>query len=150
MVGCGPLPDSLLCLHDRTEVEALVGVDRDAGAVRMAQDLVDAFGLARIRIMQGDAMDLDYEGFDVICCSVFATPRLGIIQRVAATAGQECSIILRDPFFTGTLLFESVVRSLPPGLEVRAASQSTRSRFMLRYFVLGRGLTEPHRGTSGP
>ena len=136
MVGCGPLPDSLFHLHDWTGVEDLVGIERDPRALRRARQLVDAFELHRIRILDAEVCDVDYAGFDAICCSAFVTPRHPIMQRIAATARPGAVVILRDPVFTGTLLFEDVVRSLDPRFEIHAESGAALGRFMLKHYVL--------------
>lgn len=142
MVGCGPLPDTLLYMHDRTSIETLVGVERDADAQRMARELVERFDRRRIEIRKADGAEVDYSAFDVICCSVFAAPRSQIIERIARTARDDCLVLFRDPVFTGTLLFESILDGLPARLEVLAKSGARPpGPFMLRYFVLGRGRT---------
>ncbi len=139
MAGCGPVPDSLFCVHDHTSVERLVGTDRDPRTVGMARQLVNAFGLTRIRIEQADAGGTDYGDVDAICCSAFLAPRRAIMERIASTAREGCSIILRDPFFTGTLLFERALDALPPRLAVVKELPAARSRFMLKYYLLRAG-----------
>ncbi len=136
MVGCGPVPDSLFCVHDHTSVERLLGMDRDPMAVDLAGQLVNAFGLARIRIEQADACEVDYREFDVLCCSAFLAPRRAIMERIASTAREGSTILLRDPFFTGRLLFESTLDALPPRLAIVSELPATRGRFMLKYYIL--------------
>lgn len=140
MVGCGPVPDSLFCLHDQTAIPELVGLDHDSAALRMARELVCACGFQdRIRIVGGDARAFDYAGFDLICCSVFAAPRGAVVERIAATAGPGALVILREPSGPGTLLFESVLGALPARFEPLAASAAPRGRFMLSYRVFRLG-----------
>jgi SAM-dependent methyltransferase len=147
MVGCGPLPDSLLYLHEETAVESLVGIDRDPQALRRARELSAAFGLERIEIRDADARDFDYAGFDLICCSAFLTPRREVLARVAATARPDCAILLRDPVLTGKLFFESVLPD--PRFEVCAESSAPPRRFMLKYYSLRRRPAPPP-GTRDP
>ncbi len=118
MVGCGPFPDSLFCLHDRTSVPELVGFDRDPDAVAVAASLARALGLDRIRIEAADAAGLDYGGFDAICCSVFATPRHDVLARIAATAPVGATVIVREPVGASVLVFEPVLDDPPAGLEL--------------------------------
>lgn len=131
MIGCGPLPDSLVCLHRHTEVERLIGFDRDPGSSVLAQELIDGLGLDRIRITSGDGEELDYRDFDVVCPTVFAVPRRAVVERIARTARPGATVIVRDPFFTGTLLFERVLDALPAQLERCAEAPSRAGRFML-------------------
>ncbi len=139
MVGCGPLPDSLLCLYERTDIATLVGFERDPAAALMARELLEALGLDRIRSVEGDGLEVDYGDFDAICPSVFAVPRRAIAERIAETAREDAVVILRDPFFTGTLLFEPLADSLPAPLEIRSETASAPGPFMLRRYVVGLG-----------
>lgn len=135
LIGCGPVPDSLFCLHDCTKIENITGVDRNAKAVHMARQLVTAFGLDRIRIEERDAGDIDCGGYDMICCSAFITPRQDALARIISTANPGSIVIVRDPVFTGTLLFERMLQRLPPQLELLAESPSAMGRFMLKYYI---------------
>lgn len=146
MVGCGPFPDSLLCLHDETVVPELVGFDRDPASAAAAAELVRTLGLGRISIERADARELDYSGFDAVCCSVFAEPRAAILARAAQTADAGTVVLVREPFFTGRLLFESVLDESPDGLEPLAHA-SGRGPFMLGYHALR---VRPRQGTTGP
>jgi hypothetical protein len=146
MVGCGPLPDSLLYMEEHTDIESLVGIERDPKALGMARELVAAFGLERIRIVEGEGERIDYGEFDLICPSVFVTPRLATLERIAATAREGVRVILREPFYTGTLLFEPVLDVLPPPLEVIADSRSEPGRLMLKRYVLGLGRRRERTG----
>lgn len=137
MIGCGSLPDTLLYLHEHTEIETLVGIERDPRAADHARELAENLGCDRIEIAAGDGIEADYAGFDVICPSVFARPRLEIVERIAGTASAHAQVILRDPTFTGKLLFEGVLGSLPDRLEVRAEARSRPGRLMLNRHVLG-------------
>ncbi|HVM46684.1 MAG TPA: class I SAM-dependent methyltransferase [Candidatus Acidoferrum sp.] len=136
VMGCGRAPCSLFYLHDWTNVECLVGIDRDRQSLEMAQRLVDGFGLRRVRLMEADACELDYCEFDVIYWGPFAAPRRNVMARVVATARPNSTVVLRDPFFTGTLLFEPMVRSLDPRLAIGASSEAYPGRFVLKHYVL--------------
>ena len=136
MLGCGRVPGSLFYLHDWTAVDRLVGIDTDPDALRMARELVAAFGLTRIRILAADACAFDYGDYDVIYWDPFAIPRRKVMERIASTARQDSVIILREPFFTGTLLFESVVPSLAPRFAICAESATFPGRFMLKHYLL--------------
>jgi hypothetical protein len=136
LMGCGRAPCSLFYLHDWTEVECLVGIDRDRQSLDMARELVDGFGLRRVRLVEADACDLDYAEFDVIYWDPFALPRRKIMERVVETARSDSAVILRDPFFTGTLLCEPMAGCLNPRLEICAESAGFPGRFMLKHYVL--------------
>jgi hypothetical protein len=135
MIGCGPLPDTLLFLHEHTAVEVLIGIEQDRRAAAQARTLVDRLGLDRIEILERDGARADYAGFDVVFVSVFAQPREEVIARVADSAGPGALVILRDPVFTGGLLFESVLDRLPERLELRALTRSRPGSLMLARYV---------------
>jgi hypothetical protein len=135
MMGCGRAPCSLFYLHDWTDIECLVGIDRDPHSLGMARQLVDGLGLPRIRIVEADACDLDYAEFDIIYWDPFALPRRKVMERIVETARSDSVVILRDPFFTGTLLFEPMARSLGR-LAICGESAAFPGRFMLKHYVL--------------
>jgi hypothetical protein len=139
MIGCGPLPDTLLYLHEHTAIDALVGIEHERHAADRARTLVDRFGLDRIEILEQDGTQADYAGFDVVFVSVFAQPRAEVIARVAGTADAGALVILRDPMFTGRLLFESVLGRLPERFELRARARSHPGSLMLARYVLAVG-----------
>jgi hypothetical protein len=145
VMGCGRAPCSLFYLHDWTEVECLVGIDRDRQSLELAQQLVDGFGLRRVRIVEADACELDYGEFDVIYWGPFAMPRRNVMEQVVATARSDSVVILRDPFFTGTLLFEPMAGSLNPRLTICADSAAFPGRFVLKHYVLRFKPAEGHR-----
>jgi len=136
LIGCGPVPDSLFYLHDNTEVESIVGVDKNAEAVRMANLLVAKYKLGkRIRIEENDACEIDCRDYDIICCSAFITPRRKSLARIVSTAKPGSMVIVRDPAFMGTLLFERMLEAIPPQLELLAESPTARGKFMLKYHI---------------
>lgn len=136
LLGCGKVPVSLFSLHDQTEIPSLVGIDNLPEAVGKANILVDKFSLNRISIIRDDASTLDMSAFDVIYWGQFAAPRKAIMENILATAGKNCTIILRDPFLTGTLGFESVMPYLDKGFKICAQSEEQPGRFMLKHYIL--------------
>ncbi len=136
MMGCGKVPASLFYLHDWTSIPSLTGIERDPQALTMASQLVNSFELERIKIVEGDAANFDYGAFDVINWDPFATPRLAIMEQLAATARPDAVIILRDPFLTGTLAMESMLGLLDSRFHICAESEAYPGRFMLKHYIL--------------
>jgi hypothetical protein len=137
MVGCGPLPDTLVHLHEHTSAARIVGVDNDREAVALARELVEAAGMGdRVSIEHGDAAARDYGDADLIVVSVFATPRRAVLGRIAASGQAGASVLLREPFGAAALLFEPVLPHLPAGLSVAATAPRRSGPFMLDYHAL--------------
>ena len=136
VLGCGRAPCSLFYLHDWTGVECLVGIDRDQSSLAMSRQLAQGFGLNRLRIVEADAVDFDYADFDVIYWGPFAQPRRKVMERIVSTARAGTSVILRDPFFTGTLLFEPMAQALDSHLAICQESTGYPGRFMLKHYLL--------------
>ena len=136
MAGCGPLPDTLLCLHDETDIPRLVGIDRDETAVQRARALVDQLGCRRIEIIHADAVDFNYSDFDIICPSAFIAPRHNIMKQIAGTANSASRILLREPVYTGTLLFEPLDLSVLANFDLRREIDLPPGRFQLSYRVM--------------
>jgi hypothetical protein len=137
MVGCGPLPDTLVHLYEHTPAARLIGLDHDREAVTLASEFVAATGLNdRVSIEHGDALAHDYGAADLVVVSVFATPRRAVVGRIAATGRSGAAVLLREPFRTGALLFEPVLPDLPAGLRLTATAPRRDGPFMLDYHAL--------------
>lgn len=136
MTGCGKLPACLFFMYDRTSIPDLLGIDTDAGAVTMARELVEKWGMSRIHIEQGNAAEISYAPHDTIYWDPFAAPRREIMNRILETARPDATIILREPFGTGTLLMEPVMPYLDPRFVVTGESEGFPGRFMLKHYIL--------------
>lgn len=136
LVGCGPLPDSLFCCLDHTEVPHLVGIDQDASACARARALLDEMATDRIEIVHAEGVTFDYGTTDIACISAFVTDRAAVLERVIASGSPGTQVVLRLPIRAGVLLFEPTAPSLPDGLIERAGTDQPSGPFGLRYAVL--------------
>ena len=143
MTGCGKLPASLFFMFDKTSVPDLLGVDIDAQAVAMARELVAKWRLDRIRIEQRDAAQISYAPYDLVYWDPFATPRRNIMHRILETAHPDVTIILRDPFATGTLLMEPVLPYLDSRFVVTDESEGFPGRFRFKHYILRLAPAQP-------
>lgn len=112
MVGCGPLPGTLLHVLDSTNVPHIVGLDTDKAAVAMANRLIERFGLTRVQVVHGDGRIYDYKNADMVYIANLVRGKSEVLRRVADTAGENIDVVLRDPYFVGSILTESGVKDL--------------------------------------
>ncbi len=136
VIGAGPLPDSLLCLRDAYPGARLTGFDSDPDAIAHGCRLLERLGIDGIELRHAQGAEIDCAGFDLLCLSVFATPRAAILERIAATADPGARLILREPRGTATLVFEPGPARLPSRLSVLAEPGQSAGRLMLRRRLL--------------
>jgi hypothetical protein len=114
MVGCGPLPATLFCIHENTDLQTIRGLDNDKVATDSATELIAHLRLPRIRIEKRDGTDFDYQKTDVIYIANLASPKKKILDRIRETAKKDVQIVLRDPCRLGILLSERGMEDLAP------------------------------------
>jgi hypothetical protein len=119
MVGCGPLPATLLWLVDRYPDLHCVGLDSDAGALETAARLVRVLGTSRLRLECIDGARYDYATAELVYLANQTAPKRHVLERIAATIGRPATVIARDPYGNGWLLAEQVVGQLPRGYTLR-------------------------------
>jgi len=114
MVGCGPLPVTILHVADCTAVPELVGLDIDDDALRVAERLLAHLGLGRIRTVRRDGVSHDFSDAGVVYVANMTSPKAGVLRRIADTAPQGTQVIVRDPVAMGNLLAENSAEELDP------------------------------------
>ncbi|MGH2349645.1 MAG: hypothetical protein ACRDFT_09295 [bacterium] len=112
MVGCGPLPVTLLHVAERTRVPRLIGLDVESEAVSSARALCRCFHLDRAEIRQCDGCEFDYGSADVIYVANLVRPKRAMLCRVADTIRPGARVVVREPSAAGELLAE---RGVLPG-----------------------------------
>lgn len=116
MVGCGPLPVTMLHVLDRSDVAELRGLDVDPRAVELGARVLACHESDRGRTEHADGRELDYSAADVVYVANLASPKRAILERIARTVAPGTAVVLREPVGLGRLLSESGVEALPPGL----------------------------------
>ena len=126
MVGCGPLPVTLLHIAERTHVPWLIGLDLDPEAVTSARDVCRGLGLDRVEIRESEGCAFDYCNADVVYIANLVRPKRPVLCRVAETIRPGARVVVREPSAAGELLSE------------RGADPSDP-----RWRVVGRGPEDP-------
>ncbi|MFO8133376.1 MAG: class I SAM-dependent methyltransferase [Thermoplasmatota archaeon] len=97
-VGCGSVPNTLLILAEAYEA-SYVGLDRDPTAVARARSMVRRYGLdAQVAIKEGDALSVDYAGFDIIVLSLGVEPREDILAAMRNGMDSRAKVVARKPW----------------------------------------------------
>lgn len=112
MVGCGPLPATLFCIHENTDVQAIIGVDNNQEAIDFAKKLIEYQELPRIQVRKMNGIDFNYQKADVIYVANLVSPKKKILNQILETSKRDVQVILRDPYGMGTLLSESGMEDL--------------------------------------
>lgn len=106
MVGCGPLPVTLLHIVQRTHVPRLIGLDVDPEAVTSARDVCRGLGLDRVEIRECDGCAFDYCNADVVYIANLVRPKRAVLCRVAETIRLGARVVVREPSAPGELFSE--------------------------------------------
>lgn len=138
MVGCGPLPATLLWLADRYPHLDCVGLDSNAGALETAERLVRMLGTPRLRLVCIDGADYDYATADLVYLANQTAPKRDVLERIAATIRRPATVITRDPYGNGWLLADQVAARLPRGYTMRRTGGES-PLFLSRDLVLDLG-----------
>lgn len=97
-IGCGSVPNTLLILADAFEA-SYVGIDRDAGAVASAREMIHRYGLERqVTIEERDALAMDYSRFDLIILSLGVEPRKAILAAIRDGMHMDAHVVARKPW----------------------------------------------------
>lgn len=116
MVGCGPLPETILYLSENTDVKSIVGIDYNQEAIYMAGEMIQSLGQSdKVKLMHYNGVEYDYKNADLIIVANFISPKAKVLQRIANTAKNGAKILVRTPILLGKMLYESA-DSLPSRL----------------------------------
>jgi hypothetical protein len=107
MIGCGPLPVTALHVAERAGVPDCVLLDVSAAAVADCAALVRAYGWRALAPQVGDGAFFDYAGAHVVYVANVVRPKAATVARIAATAGPEVQLVLREPWSLGRLWSEA-------------------------------------------
>ncbi len=137
MVGSGPLPVTLIHVHERTAVPRLTSVDVAPSAAEAITRLREGLGWHRLEAITGNGLETDYGDADVVYLANLISPKREILRRVAEQVAPGTPVIVRDPDGPGELFAETAARDLPPGLRHLGAGGGD-GRFLSRNVFLVR------------
>ncbi len=136
MVGCGPLPATLLQVLERTRVTRVLGLDVRSEAVRAAATLLSGYA-ERVALLRRDGSDFDYAAWDFVYVANLVENKAGVLAQIARTAPQHVRVVVREPVGLGALVAEHGESSLPAGFEIRHFGPR-EPRFASRHMFLER------------
>ena len=135
MVGCGPLPVSVLAVHDRTETREIIGLDIREEAIATANRIISDFALSRIRLIAQDAITFDYAVADIIYVANMVSPKRSVLKSIAKKAKSGTIVVVREPTLEGQLLAESAENYSDPRFCTLTRGEDHR-RFLSKHVTL--------------
>jgi hypothetical protein len=138
MVGCGPLPATLFYIHEKTNVETIIGVDNSREAIDLAGKLLEHQTFPRIQLKHLNGMNCNYQEADIIYIANLVSPKRKILNRIIETTRDGVTVILRDPYGMGILLSESGMEELDPRF-ILIGEGTKNEYFLSKHFFLRRG-----------
>lgn len=119
MVGCGSLPQTILCLYDNTQASNIVGLDNNQESIYIAREMMKNINSSsRINLQHCEGLNYDYGKADLIYVANFIKPKKKVIDRIAQTAKHGANIIVRSPVSFGRMLYEDALDNLNPLLTI--------------------------------
>ena len=137
MVGCGPLPVTLLHVARETRVPRIVGLDADETSARSARAICQRLARLRIEVLHRDGCDHGYGEADVIYLANLIRPKARVLACIAGAARPGTRVIVREPFAAGALLAEQGIDPRDPRLKLLAFGPGD-PRFLSRHVFLER------------
>lgn len=98
MVGCGPLPETILFLLDNTNIEEIIGIDSNQEAVFLAGEVLNALGhgdRAKVKYAYGE--EYNYIKADTIHVANAVHNKQSVLDRIAKTAKKGAEVLVRNP-----------------------------------------------------
>ncbi len=133
MVGCGPLPVTLLHVARRTRVPRLIGLEVEPEAARGARALFHSLGLDAVEVRECDGSEFDYGEADVAYVANLVRPKRAALARAARTIRPGARVVVREPSLPGELLAE---RGVPAGDgSWRVLARGPEDRWFLSYHL---------------
>jgi len=117
-IGCGPLPNTLITLARNMPAE-YVGIDIDEEAVKIARNVVKAYGLKNVSIEKGDATSYPLQNFDIIIISYGVEPKERVFYRLKNETKEKVKIVYRKQWDFMDALY-GVKEIVPPGFKIKA------------------------------
>ncbi len=105
MVGCGPLPATMLHVLDRTPIPLAVGLDSQPRAVQAARALLKRHA-ERVEVVRAQGAEFDFRGSDFVYVANLVEDKQAVLERIAQTAPEAVRIALRQPVGLGEVVAE--------------------------------------------
>jgi len=138
VVGCGPLPATLFYIHEKTNVQTIIGIDNNRDAIDIARKLIAHQEFPRIRLKHINGKDFNYQGADVIYIANLVSAKKKILNQIIQTTRNNVRVILREPYGMGILLSESGMEDLDPRFKLIGEGRENEY-FLSKHFFLKRG-----------
>ena len=135
MIGCGPLPVTMLQVLHNTAVPEILGLDVDAKALAITNELFNVLDSGRLRSELADGSAYDFGTADVIYVANLISPKHRVLTQIAETAASHAEVILRDPYAMGRLFAEEGIKQLDPRLVISGSGEGNH-RFLSRHVYL--------------
>ena len=104
MVGCGPLPVTILHVLAKTDVPSVVGLDVNSATIETVRTNIKRLDLKRFRALHADGGTYSYESADVIYVANLVSPKAATLTRIAESARSGTPVIVREPISFGRLI----------------------------------------------
>ena len=120
MVGCGPLPMTLMHVAAKYPSIPLEGLDSDLHAIEVARTVARAATMPNIHLIHSNGVSYSYHDANIVYVANLVSPKVDVLMRIANTASIGTLVILRDPTEDGLHLADSGLQSLNSKFHIEA------------------------------
>jgi trans-aconitate methyltransferase len=142
MVGCGPLPVTLLHVADRYPTLNIHGLDSDKQSIEVARQVLDVFGVAKAELLHTDGTAFDYAHAKIVYVANLVYPKSAVLKQICRSGRCGTLVILRDPTESGTHLADVGLNAIDKNFSIEGVGKSNRmfaSRHIFLRLISGTG-----------
>lgn len=122
MVGCGPMPETILYISENTGISEIIGLDNSKEAIYISSQIISTLGFEWITLIHIDGADYDYHDADIVYIAWFVSPKKKVLDRIAQTAPRHVQILVDSPINMLKMVFEDVASTLNGRLKIVSRS----------------------------
>lgn len=125
VVGCWPMPETMIYIYENTKVDNIIGLDNSREAIFTATRMIKWLGIKNIKLLCIDGIDYNYQDADAVYIPGFTYPKEKILNRIATTGKNSVQILVRTPNLLWKMLFDDIEK-LHSRLVIRKSHNSNR------------------------
>jgi len=123
MIWTWALPETVLYLSEKTDIENIICIDDNFEAVFLAWEMILKLGIKNVTLKHTNLLNFNFQNVDLIYIPWFTFKKNELIQRIINSWPKKVQIIINTPDKLESLLYDNVNISLFPELNFSEISK---------------------------